>query len=299
MMSYEEVSVVIPAKNEESTLYSVVTGVRETIPGAEIIVVDDGSTDSSAEIAKNAGAMVISHPYSMGNGAAIKSGTRHASGKILIFMDADGQHHACDIPKMLSYLDDGYDLIVGARTKSSQANIGRSIANRFYNNLASFMTGHVIEDLTSGFRVVKANCFREFLAMLPNGFSYPTTSTMAFFRAGYSVKYVPIEVSKRTGKSHINVVRDGVKFLLIIFKIGTLYSPLKLFFPISVTTFGIGAAYYMFTYFTLGRFTNMSGLLFSTAVLIFLMGLISEQITQLMYKDVGSKSRQGETEDEN
>ena len=127
--------------------------------------------------------------------------------------------------------------------------------------------------------------FREFLHLLPNGFSYPTTSTMAFFRSAYPVAYVPIPVAQRVGQgSHIRLLRDGIRFLLIIFKIATLYSPLKLFVPVSGGFFLIGLAYYAWTFATMGRFTNMSTLLFSAAVIVFLIGLVSEQITALTYR---------------
>jgi glycosyltransferase involved in cell wall biosynthesis len=250
-----------------------------------VIVVDDGSTDGTAERALAAGARVVSHPYSKGNGAAIKTGARTATGEIIVFMDADGQHDPADIPRLLAKIDEGYDLVVGARGKGSQANAGRGLANRFYNKLASYMTGHKVEDLTSGFRAVRAVKFREFLYLLPNGFSYPTTSTMAFFRAGYSVAYLPITAAKRIGKSHIKLLRDGARFLLIIFKIGTLYSPLKLFGPIALLLFLLASAWYAHTLIAFDRFTNMSALLYTGSVIVFLMGLISEQITALMYRE--------------
>ena len=208
-----------------------------------------------------------------------------ASGDILVFMDADGQHSAADIPKLLECLEAGYDMAVGARDAGGQANIGRGAANAFYNRVASWMTGHRIADLTSGFRAARAERFREFLHLLPNGFSYPTTSTMAFFRSAYPVAYVPIPVSKRVGTgSHIRPLRDGVRFLLIIFKIATLYSPLKLFAPTAVGFGLLGLSYYVWTFTTQGRFTNMSALLLSAAVIIFLIGLVSEQITSLTYR---------------
>ena len=286
------VSVVIPAKNEQQSIASVITGIKELpLPEGfslvEIIIVNDGSDDDTALLAKNAGASVINHTYSKGNGASIKTGARHAKGDIIVFMDGDGQHEPKDIPKLLHKLTHGFDMVVGARQKGSQASVGRSIANKFYNKFASYMTGHKIEDLTSGFRAVNANKFRQFLSLLPNGFSYPTTSTMAFFRAGYSVAYEPIHALQREDESnsHINILKDGIRFLLIIFKVGTLYSPLKLFLPISVAVFLTGLSYYGYTFFTVGRFTNMSALLFSTALIIFMVGLVSEQITALMYKD--------------
>ncbi|GAB1256855.1 glycosyltransferase family 2 protein [Aurantivibrio plasticivorans] len=279
----KNISVVIPAKNEEHSIASVVAEVVNVLAEAQVIVVDDGSDDLTAKFAAQAGAEVISHPYSLGNGAAIKTGARKALGEVLVFMDADGQHRPEDIPRLLGTYEEGYSLVVGARSTKHQASFGRLVANTIYNKLSSWITGHAILDLTSGFRVVNAVKFREFINLLPNGFSYPTTSTMAFFRAGYSVAYCPIEVLSRSGKSHINVWRDGARFLLIIFKVGTLFSPLKLFFPISMAFFCTGLFYYIYTLVTEGRFTNMSALLFSTSVLVFLIGLVSEQITSLLY----------------
>lgn len=279
------VSIVLPAKNESLAIGKTIHEIFILFPEAEIIVVNDGSADSTCSVAKEAGALVISHPYSKGNGAAIKTGARSASGSIIVFMDADGQHSPEDIPRLLSKMEEGHDMVVGARQSGSQASVGRGLANRFYNWLASYMVGHPVEDLTSGFRAVRAVKFREFLYLLPNGFSYPTTSTMAFFRAGYSVAYIPIHAAKRMGRSHIRVIRDGVRFLLIIFKVGTLYSPLKLFAPISFSFFILATFWYGYSFFEFGRFTNMSALLYTGSILIFLMGLISEQITSLMYKD--------------
>lgn len=279
------ISIVLPAKNEALAIGATVAGIRQYYPDAEVIVVNDGSTDSTAEVAVAAGARVVHHPYSKGNGAAIKSGARAAQGETLVFMDADGQHDPADIPRLLELIEQGHDMVVGARQKGSQASMGRGLANSLYNRLASWMTGHRVEDLTSGFRAVRADNFREFLYLLPNGFSYPTTSTMAFFRAGYSVAYVPIHAAKRIGNSHIRLLRDGTRFLLIIFKIGTLYSPLKIFAPVALVMFMLASGWYGYTLYSFGRFTNMSALLYSGSVMVFLMGLISEQITALMYKD--------------
>ncbi|SFW61455.1 glycosyltransferase family 2 protein [Luteibacter sp. UNCMF366Tsu5.1] len=280
-------TVVIPAKNEAAALVELLPRVRSVLPEAEIIVVDDGSSDDTKGVCANAGVICLSSPYSMGNGAAIKRGARAASGEILAFMDGDGQHDPADVVRLLKRLDEGFDMVVGARDWGSQAGVGRGLANTLYNWLASRMTGHVVEDLTSGFRVVRAARFREFLHLLPNGFSYPTTSTMAFFRSAYGVAYEPIKAAQRIGKSHIRPLKDGVRFLLIIFKIATLYSPLKLFAPVSFAFFALGCLNYLYTYLSYGRLTNGSTLMWSAAVIVFLIGLVSEQITALTYRRDG------------
>lgn len=279
------ISVVLPAKNESGAISQTIAKILELNLVSEIIVVNDGSIDNTEQLAIDAGAVVVSHPYSKGNGAAIKTGARKAIGDIIIFMDADGQHNPEDIPHLIAKIEEGYDLVVGARQKGSQASIGRGIANGLYNNLATYMTEHNVEDLTSGFRAVRADKFREFLYLLPNGFSYPTTSTMAFFRAGYSVTYIPIHAEKRIGISHIKPIKDGMRFFIIIFKIATLFSPLKLFVPIAILLFLMATGWYGYTLWDMGRFTNMSALLYTGSIMIFLMGLISEQITALMYKE--------------
>jgi glycosyltransferase involved in cell wall biosynthesis len=277
-------SIVIPAKNEAQGLARILPDIVRLHPDAELIVVNDGSTDDTADVASRCGAKVITHPYAKGNGASIKSGARVATGDMIVFMDGDGQHKPEDIARLIQQMAKGFDMVVGARSATSQASVARWFGNGLYNRLASMMVGHKIADLTSGFRIVRAGLFKEFLYLLPNGFSYPTTITMAFFRAGYSVDYMDIVAEKRLGKSHMKIVRDGIRFFLIIFKIATLYSPLKLFLPVSVIFFLMGSCYYSYTYIMASRFTNMSLLLFITSLLVFLMGLISEQITALVYK---------------
>ena len=281
----DNISIILPAKNEAASLSVLLPRLAELYPGAEIIVVNDGSRDDTPAICAAHGVATVTHPYPKGNGAAIKSGARKASGDVLVFMDADSQHKPEDVGVLLDKFNEGYDMVVGARIRGSHAGAHRAVANDVFSRLASWMVGHKVADLTSGFRVVRAKLFRKVLYLLPNGFSYPTTITMSFFRAGYSIAYHPIHTPRRIGKSHINPLRDGSRVLLIIFKIGTRYSPLKLFLPISLSFFFTGLGYYFYTFITTHRFTNMSALLLTTSVLIFLIGLISEQITMLNYKN--------------
>lgn len=277
------VSVVIPARDESASIGDVVARVRAAIADAEVIVVDDGSTDGTGDIARRAGATVVRHPTPRGNGASIKTGARNAAGEVLVFLDGDGQHDPADIPRLLAQVEAGYDLVVGARDPSSQANRWRLVANGIYNRLAGWIVGQRVLDLTSGFRAARAVPFRDFLDLYPNGFSCPTTSTMAFFRAGYGVAYVPVHAAQRQGSSHIRLLRDGGRFLVIIMRIGTLYSPLKIFLPLSGSLAAAGALYYAYTYFDSGRFTNFGVLLLMSALLVFLVGLLSEQITTLAF----------------
>lgn len=279
-------SFVLPAKNEAKNLSLLLPALKSEYPDAEILVVNDGSYDNTLEVCAVNNIRVISHPYSKGNGAAIKTGATAAKGEVIIFMDADGQHQVSDVTSLLEKYHLGYHMIVGARSFESQTSIFRWLANTVYNWLSSWVVNHKIPDLTSGFRVVNKKKFLEFLHLLPNGFSYPTTITMSFFRAGYSVGYVPITARSRMrgDSSHINLVRDGIRFFIIIFKIGILYSPLKIFIPICICHFLAGMGLYAYSYMYYGRFTNMSALLFTTSVLIFLIGLISEQITTLIYR---------------
>lgn len=279
-----ELSIIIPALNEAATLPALLTELARRHPQAELLVVDDGSTDDTATVATAAGARAIRHPYRKGNGAAVKTGARAARGRILVFMDGDGQHPAAAVAGLLEQIEAGHDMVVGARSRGGQASALRLVGNGVYNRMASWIVKRPVADLTSGFRAVRAEMFREFLPLFPNGFSYPTTITMAFFRAGYSVAYVPVEVAARVGRGHLRVFHDGVRFALIIFRIGTLYSPLKLFFPVSAVLALGGLGNYALTFLESGRFTNMSALMLLAALLVFLIGLISEQIVMLLYR---------------
>jgi glycosyltransferase involved in cell wall biosynthesis len=288
-----DISIILPAKNEAESLQQLLPALREHFPEEEILVINDGSTDSTVDVCEQQDVTIVSHVYSMGNGAAIKTGARNAAKSILVFMDADGQHTPADITRLLDKLDEGYDMVVGARLLDSHASLTRRIGNSIYNKLASWMTGYPIEDLTSGFRVARARHFKKFLYLLPNKFSYPTTSTMAFFRSGLAVGYVPIRAMSRSGdrKSHIRIFHDGLRFLLIILKIGALFSPMRFFLPISALLFLAGLSYYGYTYYTWGRLTNMSAILFLSSLFTFLIGIVSEQISALHYKDIQETRR--------
>jgi glycosyltransferase involved in cell wall biosynthesis len=288
-----DISIILPAKNEAEGLSRILPELCREFPEAEIIVVNDGSTDNTLEICALNQVKVVSHVYSMGNGAAIKTGTRNAAGNILVFMDADGQHKPEDIPRLLEKINAGFEMAVGARQIDTHASLARRIGNTLYNKLASWMTGYPVEDLTSGFRAARARHFQKFLYLLPNKFSYPTTSTMAFFRSGLPVGYVPIKALSRTGdrKSHIRLLHDGFRFLIIILKIGALFSPMRFFLPISSALFLAGLCYYGYTYLNWGRLTNMSTILFLTSLFTFLIGIVSEQISALHYKDIVETSR--------
>ena len=281
MNSGQTISVVIPAMNEEKGIGKVIKGVRDVLGGdCEIIIVNDGSRDSTEKVAREAGATVVNHPYNLGNGAAVKSGLRAANGDIIVLMDADGQHKPEDIPRLLEQLGT-FDMVIGARTRESETSAHRDIANMIYNKFATYLTKQEVLDLTSGFRAIKTDIAKRFIYLLPNTFSYPSTLTLSLIRSGHSVTFIPIVAKKREGKSKMKLLKDGVRFLLIMLKIVTLYSPFRVFLPVSVGFFGIGVAYYIYTFITTHRFTNMSALLTSNGIIIFMMALIAEQIAQL------------------
>jgi len=287
-MSQAKISVIIPAYNESETIGTLVSSIQSLHHDAEVIVINDGSSDNTADVAKDAGAKVFSHPYNIGNGAAIKSGIRVATGDVLIFLDGDGQHDPQDISKLLDYIPE-FDMVVGARSVGDQASLGRALGNKVYNWFASYVAKFSIKDLTSGFRAVKTNVARNFLYLLPNTYSYPTTLTLGVLRSGMSVKYVPVKTKKRkSGKSNIRMFQDGVRFFMIITRICTLYSPMRVFLPVSFVMFLAGVINYIFTFVTRSRFTNMSVFLFVTAIIIFMMSLISEQICQMRFERRGA-----------
>lgn len=287
MAAPETVSILVPAYNEAEAIGSVVDELIRAAPWHEVLVIDDGSTDDTAAHAAAAGAKVIRQPYNKGNGAAVKAGIRAASGTYALIVDGDGQHRPSDALRLTKFLGE-YDLVVGARTSSTQSSAARRFGNRMLNSLAGYLAERPISDLTSGFRAARLDCLREFLFLLPNGFSTPTTTTLAFMKAGYSVKFEPVEARQRTGQSKIRLSRDGVKFIVIILRVVTIYSPMKIFLPVSGVSFVLGAGYALWTTYAemvrqqswmAGHVTNSSVLLIMLSVVVFLVGVVSEQIS--------------------
>jgi glycosyltransferase involved in cell wall biosynthesis len=283
-----EISVIIPLFNEVDALPSVINRLRPVLEGMkrlyEIIVVDDGSDDGTKDVLHSAGVRVITHPYNMGNGAAVKTGIRQARGRFLILMDGDGQHAPEDIPNLIEKLTT-FDMVVGARMPASKASLHRNLANGIYNLFASYMCGRRIDDLTSGFRAIKRDLARRFLYLLPNGFSYPATITLAVVRSGHSLAYIPIMSGRRSGKSKIRLLHDGTRFLLIILRIATLFSPMKIFLPVSALMFSLGFGYGIFRIVSMdGRYGPTSAMLMTMAVVVFMVGLVSEQVAQLRFE---------------
>ena len=280
-VSQSRLSVVIPAFNEEENILELIKRVKAVVgEDAEIIVVDDCSTDRTPEILKDAGVRTIRHPYNKGNGSAVKTGLRAAGGEMVVLMDGDGQHRPEDIPQLLAHLVD-YDMVIGARTRDSEANYHRRIYNRLVSVFATYITGIRIPDLTSGFRAMRASIAKKFIYLLPNTFSYPVTITLSMIKAGYSVKFVTLKFDQRLGKSKINLLTDGSRFLVILLRVATLFSPMKVFLPVSLFCFFGGVIYYLYTFFMYHRFTNLALFLFLVGVIIFLLGLIAEVVSQL------------------
>ena len=282
MADPRDVSVVIPACNEGPVIGSVVTELLAAAGWREVIVVNDGSTDDTAEAAAKAGARVVTHPYNKGNGASVKSGIRAATGDYILIIDGDGQHKPSDAIALTSKLGE-YDLVVGARSSSTQAGARRRLGNAALNGLASFLTEREIPDLTSGFRCARREYLVEFLHLLPNGFSTPTTTTLAFVRAGYNVLFVPIEARQRVGTSKIRLTRDGPKFFLIVLRVMTIFSPLRVFLPVSIASFVLGLAYGIWNIVVDGHIPNGAVLLIVLSIVVLLIGLVSEQISALRF----------------
>jgi glycosyltransferase involved in cell wall biosynthesis len=283
MAEPQDVTIVVPAFNERASIGAVVAALRASAPWREVLVVDDGSTDGTGDAAAAAGARVVTHPYNKGNGAAVKSAIRAASGEWLVIVDGDGQHRAADVARLVARLGE-YDLVVGARSADTQATTGRRIGNAVLNWLASYLTERPIPDLTSGLRAARREHLLEFIHLLPNGFSTPTTTTLAFIKAGYNVAFEPVGALPRVGTSKIRLASDGAKFLLILLKVITIFSPLRIFAPIAAAAFVLGAGYGLWNFAYHDRIPNGAVLLLMFSVIVMLVGLVSEQIASLRFE---------------
>ena len=287
------VTIVIPAYNEEQTIGRVLVELS-ALGFTDVIVIDDGSQDRTANVALEHGAQVIRHPYNIGNGAAVKAGIRAASGDTIVLMDGDGQHPPTDVPKLLALAAD-YDMVVGERASASQTLLHRRLANKVFNFYVSYLVGHPIPDLTSGFRVVRADILKRFVYLLPNGFSYPSTITIVMFRSGFRVRYQPFTSPARTGNgvSKIRPLRDGLLFLLTITRLGVLFRPLKIFLPVSFALGIVGVGYSAYLLIYLTRFSHMAALLLLASLITFLIGLVAEQnaVLHLALSEVGERGK--------
>jgi glycosyltransferase involved in cell wall biosynthesis len=283
MAAPESVTIVVPAFNEGESIATIVTALRAAAPWHEVLVIDDGSTDGTGESSARAGARVLRHPYNKGNGAAVKTAIRAATTEWIAIVDGDGQHPAEDVMRLVSRLGD-FDLVIGAREPRTQATSLRRIGNALLNWVASYLTERPIPDLTSGFRAARRDHLLEFIHMLPNGFSTPTTTTLAFIKAGYNVAFEPIGARQRVGKSKIRLASDGAKFLLILLKVITIFSPLRIFAPISALTFLVGAVYGVWNFIYHARIPNGAVILLMFSISVLLVGLISEQIATLRFE---------------
>ena len=277
------ISVVIPAFNEAAVIGTVVSSLRDAAPWREVLVVDDGSADGTAGAAAAAGARVVTHPYNKGNGAAVKTGIRAAAGEWILIADGDGQHQPSDVVRVAGRLGP-FDLVVGTRDAGAQASHGRRLGNAMLNRLASYLAERPIPDLTSGLRAARREHLFEFIHLLPNGFSTPTTTTLAFIKAGYNVLFEPVQVRPRVGASKIRLARDGARFFLILIKVITIFSPLRVFVPVSLASFVLGVVYGVWTVAQHSRIPNGAVLLLMFSVIVFLVGLVSEQIATLRFE---------------
>ena len=284
-------SVILPIFEEEATIKKLIDELFSTLGGAdlsfEIIAVDDGSNDGTIDVLKQLketyteDLIVAQHLENRGNGATLRTGISVASGDIVVTMDADGQHAPADILTLINHIPP-YDLVIGARTESYSGSWYRNGANRFYNGFASWLTRKEIKDLTSGFRAMKRHAVTHFLSLFPDGFSAPTTTTMAFLKAGYNVNFVPIHVDQRTlGDSKIRLWSDGSRFVIIILRMIMLYDPMRIFMPTGIALTFLGVLSWLAGLWNAQRLVlpNSTILFFSSALLTWLLGLVSDQIS--------------------
>lgn len=282
-------SIVIPAYNEGTTIGNIIAQVHELHPYAEVVVVDDCSSDNTALVASAAGANVISRPYNIGNGAGVKTGVRAATGDVVIIMDGDGQHNPADISRLLGHIG-RYDMVIGARSRAGQQNWIRWLGNSLINRLGSYLTGLKMEDLTSGFRAFRRDILLHYIHLLPNQFSWPTTSALAFAKAGYHVRFEPIAMQRRQGgRSHQKLLKNGLKFTIIIFRIISLFNPLRIFIPVMLLFILLSVVSYFLGVANDGNWLHLpptAMFCLIAALFFFFFGLLAEMISALRFERV-------------
>ncbi len=283
----EPVTVVIPAFNEEKTIGEVINGVFGAVPEARVLVIDDGSTDSTARVAERSGATVISHPLNKGNGACLKTALRAINGGLVAVIDADGQHNPSDLPKLLSRLNE-YDLVVGCRTfdKESGSQL-RNLGNVILTRLSSFLAEREIPDLTSGFRAFRHDIACKFIHIYPNGYSFPSTSSLSFLMSGYNVDFIPVEVNRRESGTHskLRPFSDGFKFLMLILRIITLANPNRLFFPAGLFMVLMGVVITVRNLILFQQFSSGAVLFLAGGFNTIFFGLILDQFASLRLRE--------------
>ncbi|MDY0094409.1 MAG: glycosyltransferase family 2 protein [Candidatus Vecturithrix sp.] len=287
-------TVIVPVYNEEGAIAQTLDELLPNIEnnGWQLIVVNDGSNDGTGQILEHYGnrLRVINHPYNRGYGAALKTGIRAANTELMAICDSDGQHRPEDL--MLLYKEaSGADIVIGERAPGSRNDLFRVPGKWLLRHAANFIVGRKIADLNSGLRIFRRAFIKKILHLMPEGFSFTSTSTVAAIKMGFLIKFVPIQTRKRIGTSSVRQVRHGFMVLMLILRLAVLFSPLRIFMPISAALTGLGVVYALYVIATV-RLTLANGALFCllAALMIFFFGLVVDQISVMrreryMYED--------------
>ena len=281
----QPISVIIPAYNEEETVKEVVLGIAQVLQESvyEIIVVNDGSTDSTKHNAVEAGARVVSHTAKRGYGASLKTGIRHSNHELIVTIDADGQHNPADILRLVNKWYDGFDMVVGARDAESFQYMSRMPGKKFLQWMAKFLVGESPEDVNSGLRIFKKSDALTYFPILPNAFSFSTTITLAMLKDAFRVGWVSIKTTPRKGRdSNVSFWKDGGRTIMLIIRITTLFNPLKMFLPVSLGSFGIGFCYAVYNLlFREFNIPDGAEFLMTIGIIVFFFGIMADQFSSI------------------